>query len=94
MFLLASEEGHGSVSAVGSSKIAVDYHIDIWLTVGGFKAASGWIAAEHAVLQGLVPAAEVLLETADGGRWRIELTEVDGNRADIRFPDELPSPPT
>ena len=93
MYLLDSEDGRGAVFGDGSLKIAVDYHFDVWLTVGGFKSARGWIAAEHTVLQGLVPAAEVLLETADGGRWRIELTEVDGDRAEIRFPDGLPSPP-
>lgn len=93
MFLLASEEGRGSVCADGSPKIAVDYHFDIWLAVGGFKAASGWIAAEHAALQGLVPAARVFLEVEDGDRWRIELTGVTGNRAEIRFPGELPNPP-
>ena len=87
MFLLTSEAGHGSVQADGSSKLAVVYHIDVGLLVGGFKAASGWVVAEHSVLHGLVPAAEVFLETEDGTRSRIELTDVDGDRAEVRFPD-------
>lgn len=94
MYLLASEDGHGSVRADGSPKIAVEYHIDVWLIVGGFKTASGWIAAGHNALQTLAPAAEVILEAEDGGRSRIEVTAVDGNRAEIRFPDALPSLPS
>ena len=90
MYLLGAEDGRGVVRADGSGEIAVEYHFEIWLSVGGYKTARGWITAEHAVLQGLVPAAEVLLETGDGGTWRIEVTGVSGDRAEVRFPDRSP----
>jgi len=90
MYLLAAEDGHGAVCADGSKKIAVEYHFDVWMRVGGFRTTRGWIAAEHTALQGLVPAAQVFLETGDGRRWRIEVTEVSGNRAEVRFADWLP----
>ncbi|NNE24151.1 MAG: hypothetical protein HKN11_16230 [Rhizobiales bacterium] len=85
MYLLAGEDGHGTVCADGSIKFAVDYHFDVWLRVGGFKTTRGWIAAGHTALQGLIPAAQVYLEAEDGRRWRIEVTEVSGNRAEVRF---------
>ena len=86
---LVAEDGRGVVFADGSTELAVDYHIETWLKPGGFKISRGWISAEHHILQSLVPAAEAILETEDGSRWPIELTEVKGDRADVRFPNRV-----
>ena len=84
MYRIADEDGQGVVSADGSDGVAARYHLDVRLKAGGFKVVVGWIEAPEAVLQALVPAAQVVLVTRDGVRWQIELTEVSGDRAYVR----------
>ncbi len=71
--------------------VEVSYHIESWLKVGGFRTCFGWIEADPDLLHSLLPAAEVFLTLQDGRAVHIELTEINGKRASIRLPRELPN---
>ncbi len=69
---------------------AAAYHFETWLKVGGFKTTFGWIESEPHLLDSLLPAAEVFLVLEDGRTIQIELTDVQGSCANVRFPGDPP----
>ena len=102
MYLLSKEDGSGLVSLerlsgrpdlavstdlqAGGLRAPITYHLENWMKVGGYKSVKGWIEGDASILQSLVLAAEVHLITKSGKAMQIEVTDVTGNRANIRLP--------